>query len=88
MTQPTDQPAAPEEMTTVYWIGDPEVSAISVGIVDNLQIKQGKVEVPVTIALYLINVQPANFSPAPPAKAQAVAKPSTPSSAPKDPSEE
>jgi hypothetical protein len=83
MTQPTppaEQPAEDEELTTVYWTGDPEVTAISAGGVDNLVIKNGQAKVPISIAVYLTSAQPRNFSAAPPAKGspEAAKTPSTP----------
>ena len=69
-----------EETTSVYWIGDPDATAISVGVVHDLQIpKGGKIEVPVSIAVYLTSVQPSFFSAAPPLKSTA----STPTPDPK-----
>lgn len=78
MTQPTPPEETPrakldrkpdEETTNVYWIGDPEATAISVGVVNDLVIPAGgKIEVPISIAVYLTSVQPRLFSAAPPPK--------------------
>lgn len=66
-----------EDLQDVYWV-DPEVTAASVGSIDNLRPTNGKVRVPVSTALYLINVRPDLFSAVPPAKASAAATTSAP----------
>jgi hypothetical protein len=68
-----------EELTQVYWIGDPEATRTSVGVVDDLVIPANKtLRLPVSIAIYLTSVQPKLFSAAPPAKV------STPKESPKE----
>ena len=76
MTQPTEIPN--EETTKVYWIGDPEVTAVSVGAIDNLVIKSGGMDVPISVAVYLTSTQPKSFSPVPPQPVKATPEKSTP----------
>lgn len=55
-----------EKNQDVYWL-NPEVTAVSVGSIDNLRPTNGKVRVPVSTAIYLVSVRPDLFGIAPPA---------------------
>lgn len=80
MTQPTEPTELQEECQDVYWV-NPEVTAVSVGSIDNIKPTNGKVRVPVSTAIYLVNARPDLFSVTPPAKVSAAA------STPKEPKE-
>lgn len=66
-----------EDLQDVYWL-NPEINGVSIGSIDNLRPTDGKVRVPISTAVYLVNARPDLFSVVPSAKANAASALSAP----------